>query len=78
MAPELMTAVAVQNDVMDCAYSVAEAAKNLGVSEATIRRQCRSLGVTRVAGSTVAGFVVWRQHPVPIKMPACRLTTPAH
>lgn len=40
-------------------HTVAAAAKKLGISEATIRRAARSLGVRKIAGPAVAGFVVW-------------------
>lgn len=40
-------------------HSVREAAEKLGVSSATIRRQIKALGVHRVAGDVVTGFVSW-------------------
>lgn len=40
-------------------HTLGAAARKLGVSESTIRRVARRLGVTRVAGPAVGGFVVW-------------------
>jgi len=46
--------------------SVSEAARRLGVSETTVRRAIRALGVTRVSGRTVAGGILIDASPVPM------------
>jgi len=46
--------------------NVRDAARRLGVSESAIRRVARDLGVTRFAGSTVAGGLLIDASPVPI------------
>jgi len=46
--------------------SVAEAAKMLGVSEATVRRAARRLGVRRIAGRTIRGGMLIDRSPVPL------------
>ena len=45
----------------DVAYvsSAKEAARLLGTSESSIRRECHRLGVRRIAGKAIAGYVVW-------------------
>lgn len=47
-------------------YSVAEAARALHVSEASIRRAAKRAGVRRIAGSTVRGGILIDARPVPI------------
>lgn len=46
--------------------SVREAAVYLGVSESTIRRTARRLGVRRFAGRAVAGTLLIAAHPFDI------------
>lgn len=46
--------------------NVAEAAKRLGVSESTVRRAIRALGVTRVSGRTVRGGILIDAGRVPM------------
>lgn len=65
----LITATQNSKECNACVYGAAEAAEKLGVSEATIRRTARQLGVKRIAGRAVAGFVKWDRHPVPVCMP---------
>lgn len=47
-------------------YSVAEAARAMGVSETTIRRAAKAAGVARIAGRTVAGGILIAARPVDI------------
>lgn len=57
--PTLVTVDEQYANTGSCQYSAQEAAAKLGVSVSTIRRQCKSLGVTRLSGPTVAAFVAW-------------------
>jgi transposase-like protein len=47
-------------------HSVADAARKLGVSESTIRQTARKLGVRKIAGRSVCGFVVWARRHGPL------------
>jgi DeoR/GlpR family transcriptional regulator of sugar metabolism len=57
------------NDLARCAYTAKEAADMLGVSEATVRRVAKSLGVNKISGRVIAGFVRFPSHPVDVSMP---------
>lgn len=46
--------------------SVAAAARVLGVSQSTIRRAGRKLGIRRFSGRTVAGAMLIARHPYDI------------
>jgi hypothetical protein len=46
--------------------TVGDAAKSLGVSGSTIRRKAAKLGVRKLSGRSVAGFVLFESHPVPV------------
>ena len=46
--------------------TVDDAAKSLGLSGSTIRRQAAKLGVRKLSGKSVAGFVLFESHPVPV------------
>lgn len=56
---KLMTHAEQSSTVCACVYNVAEAAAKLGLSESTIRHQAKRLGVKRIAGRVVKGFVAW-------------------
>lgn len=42
-----------------CVYSVSEAAAKLGCSESAVRREAKKLGVKKIAGRVVAGYISW-------------------
>lgn len=46
--------------------SVGEAARMIGVSEATIRRHAKRAGVRKIAGRGVHGGILIDRHPVPL------------
>lgn len=69
MNATLITPATHQRNTLSCVYSPAEAAQRLGVSESTVRRAVRKLGVRRIAGATVTGFVRFAHHPVDVSMP---------
>ena len=48
--------------------TVAEAAVKLGVSAATIRRAANRLGVKKIHGRRVAGFILFDSHPVSVSV----------
>ena len=49
--------------------NVKEAAERLEVSETTIRQTAKRLGVKKISGPTVAGFVLFASSPVDVSMP---------
>lgn len=69
MDAKLITPATHRRNILSCVYSAAEAAERLGVSTTTIRRTVKALGVCRIAGSSVAGFVRFAHHPVDLSMP---------
>lgn len=70
MNARLITAAEHTAAVYACAYGADDAAKQLGVSPTTIRRAARQLGVSRIKGRTVAGFILFEGlTAVPISMP---------
>ncbi len=48
--------------------TVAEAAERLGVSKAKVRRAAYRLGVKKLHGRGVAGFILFDDHPVPVSV----------
>ena len=69
MNATITTAKDVHDNTYLCVFSVADAAKRLGKSEAAIRKIARKLGVKKIAGSVVAGFLKFDAHPLNIVMP---------
>lgn len=59
MTPTLLTHAEKETIVAACCHTVADAAKKLGISESAVRRQAKRLGVKRISGRVVAGFVAW-------------------
>jgi hypothetical protein len=55
-----------QRSHMVAAWSptVDDAAKSLGVSGSTIRRKAAKLGVRKLSGKSVAGFVLFESHQI--------------
>lgn len=49
--------------------TLAEAARLLGRSESALRRAAKRAGVTRIAGRTVRGGMVFDRAPVPVVVP---------
>lgn len=54
------------NDGIRMFMSVTEAARELNISEATIRRSAAKAGVKKFSGRTTRGGVVIDAHPFPI------------
>ena len=69
MTAILITAVQQYAETTRCAYSVAEAAQKLRCSETKIRKIAKRLGVRRIAGPTVAGFIRFDVSPVAVTLP---------
>ena len=57
-----------QASVVMHAATAAEAAKMLGVSESTVRNAAKKLGVKQISGRAVAGFVLFKLHPVDVAL----------
>ena len=57
-----------QTSVVMHAATAAEAAKMLGVSESTVRNAAKKLGVKQISGRAVAGFVLFKLHPVDVAL----------
>jgi hypothetical protein len=68
-AATITTHADVRDNTYICVYSVAEAAKRLGKSESTIRKIAKKLGVKKIAGSAVAGFVKFDTRPLNVVLP---------
>jgi DeoR/GlpR family transcriptional regulator of sugar metabolism len=64
--PVTLIPAAKINDGVRSHVSVAEAARILGVSEASIRRAARKAGVQKIAGRTVRGGILIQAYPVPL------------
>lgn len=69
MQAALITASAQYASVSSYVYGATDAARKLGVSESTVRRHARKLGVRKTVGKAVAGFVCWDVRPVRVTMP---------
>lgn len=69
LTAKLTTREEHRQNLAQCEYTPAEAAKALGVSESTVRRVSRQLGVKKFGGPTIAGFVRFASHPVDVSMP---------
>lgn len=59
MQAKIMTCSEAENETLYCAHSVDDAAKKLDVSPTTIRRAAKNLGVKKIRGRGVKGFIVW-------------------
>ena len=68
MNAKLITHQEKENMVTAWVPSVKDAAKALGVSESTVRKAARKLGVKQVSGRSVAGFVLFERHPVSVSL----------
>ena len=69
MIATVMTHADRLDSVVSCQSTVAEAAAKLGVSESAIRRAARRLGVRKISGPTVAGFVRFSSQPIDVVLP---------
>jgi hypothetical protein len=69
MTAMITTPADVSSNTYACVYNVAEAAKKLGVSERMIRKTAKQLGVKKIAGRGVAGFVKFDVHPINVVLP---------
>lgn len=69
MTPTLMSRAAQSTGAYVYCSSVGEVAEKLGVSPSTVRRQIRRLGVKRICGRAVAGFVCWPRPNTAVILP---------
>ena len=59
MAATIITNSEAHAQTMYHVFDAAEAAAKLGRSESSIRREAKKLGVKKIKGNSVAGFIVW-------------------
>ena len=69
MYAEIITPEAAQATTARVAHNVAEAAQYLRVSESTIRKVAKRLGVRRIKGRSVAGVILFDASPVAVTLP---------
>lgn len=69
MTAKIITAEAAYEMTARVAHNVAEAAEYLRVSESTVRKVAKRLGVRRIQGQSAAGFVLFDSSPVAVVLP---------
>ncbi len=68
MTAKIITAEASYATTARVAHNVAEAAQYLRVSESTIRKVAKRLGVRRIKGRSVAGVILFDSSPVAVTL----------
>jgi predicted transcriptional regulator len=70
MTASLIT-TAEQNKMVTAFCTVAEAAKQLGRSESAVRKHAKKLGVKKIKGRGISGFILFDAYPVPVTVAYC-------